>query len=258
MKADSTPARSAVSRRGFVALLSAACADVSFGEGGSGLGPHRHPLVDVHHHRLLGAGTHRSVAVEELWAQAEASGVALTVVSAETAAPVQETPAKKAQDARAANEHLASLARDGRGRIGFFARLPLPDVEASLRELDHALGALQADGVLLETSYGVRWLGDPHFAPLLDELDRRQVVASVHPAGVRCARELFTYAPVAFPHQTQAEIDGMFRSLSGRGARGAGMRLLVPHAPQAGAGLTPGGAAFVYRDPAGVFRRLRA
>ena len=37
------------------------------------------------------------------------------------------------------------------------------------------------DGVCVLTSYGDKWIGDPTFLPVLDELERRQAVTFVHP-----------------------------------------------------------------------------
>ena len=60
--------------------------------------------------------------------------------------------------AREVNEYAARLVSDHRGRYGFFAALPMPDVDASLRELAYALDTLKADGIGLLTSYGSAWL----------------------------------------------------------------------------------------------------
>jgi predicted TIM-barrel fold metal-dependent hydrolase len=91
---------------------------------------------------------------------------------------------------RECNDFGARMMDDHRGRFGLFASLPLPNIDDSLREIAHALDVLKADGVGLLTSYGDRWLGDPAFAPVMDELQRRRAVAYVHPTAADCCRNL--------------------------------------------------------------------
>lgn len=84
--------------------------------------------------------------------------------------------------ARHVNDYAASIVRDHPGRFGFFATLPLPDVDESIDELGRAMDELHADGViLLANSRGV-YPGDPVLSPLFDELQRRRAVVFVHPS----------------------------------------------------------------------------
>ncbi|HEY7206744.1 MAG TPA: amidohydrolase family protein [Gaiellaceae bacterium] len=83
--------------------------------------------------------------------------------------------------ARVANEAIADIVRAEPDRFAGLALLPLPDVEAALAELEHALDVLALDGVLLLTSVAGTYLGDRSWDPLFDELERRGTYVFVHP-----------------------------------------------------------------------------
>jgi predicted TIM-barrel fold metal-dependent hydrolase len=133
--------------------------------------------------------------------------------------------------ARRCNEYAAQLVRDDPGRFGFFAALPLPDTDGSLREIDHALSTLKADGIGLMTSYDDRWLGDAAFAPVFEELNRRNAVVYVHPTAPACCRSLMPYVPpnlTEFIQDTNRAITSLM--FSGSLRRLSGIRFLFSHA----------------------------
>lgn len=83
--------------------------------------------------------------------------------------------------ARQVNEFYAALVWEHPKRYAALAALPLPDVEAALAELAHALDVLRLDGVALFTQTAGLYLGDPRWEPLMAELDRRGAYVFVHP-----------------------------------------------------------------------------
>ncbi|MFJ2829349.1 amidohydrolase family protein [Streptomyces sp. NPDC087263] len=80
------------------------------------------------------------------------------------------------------NEFGADLASRRSDRFGVFATVTLPDVVDRMTEAAHALDNLGAEGVVLSVNAEGAYLGDPRFAPLLAELDRRHAVVYIHPS----------------------------------------------------------------------------
>ena len=114
--------------------------------------------------------------------------------------------------ARECNEYGARLAADHKGRFGHLAALALPDVDASLREIEYALDTLDADGICLMSNYDDRWPGDDAFAPVFDELNRRKAVVFFHPvvpSFVKVMRTDLPAATIEFPFDTTRAITSL-------------------------------------------------
>lgn len=125
--------------------------------------------------------------------------------------------------ARDMNDYGAQIVSDHKGRFGLFAALPLPDVDASLKEIAYAFDTLHADGVGLLTSYGNHWLGEKMFQPVFDELNRRNAVVFVHPTDAPCCHNLANQNPATLEWLTDTArsilsmIAGDPRSVGSRG-----------------------------------------
>jgi len=84
---------------------------------------------------------------------------------------------------REVNEFAARIRDEHPARFGFFASLPMPDIEGSVWEAAHSLDTLGADGIAVETNHGGIYLGDARYEPLWQELDARGAVVFVHPTS---------------------------------------------------------------------------
>jgi predicted TIM-barrel fold metal-dependent hydrolase len=207
--------------------------------------PHR---IDTHHHifptrymekereRVLGVA-HRLGSEILKWTPAGAveamdrAGIA-TAVTSISSPGVWFGEARAARElARECNEYASRMAQDHKGRFGVFAALPLPDVEGSLREIEHAFDALHADGVGLMTNYGDVWPGDEKLAPVFDELDRRRAVVYFHPTAANACTNLLPGIPAAtieFPFDTTRAITSLL--VGGTLSRCRNIRFIFSHA----------------------------
>jgi predicted TIM-barrel fold metal-dependent hydrolase len=155
-------------------------------------------LIDVHHHimppayaEVVGprfqARNEANAAQVMRWTPASSieamdrTGIAVSITSISTPGVWFGDVAQARRLSRACNEFAAGMERDFPGRFGFFATVPMPDVDATLEEIRHAFDTLHADGVGLMSNYGRVWPGDPRFAPVFDELNRRKAIVYVHP-----------------------------------------------------------------------------
>jgi 6-methylsalicylate decarboxylase len=162
------------------------------------------PFIDVHHHFVppvyLAENRDRVSPAAKQW-EPQRTLDAMDAQNVATAVLSLPLPGVRFGDAQAArrmsrlcNEYAADLARSHRGRFGLFPVVPLPDIEGSLREIEYALDVLKADGIGVLTSYGdpsgSKWLGNPAFQPVFEELNRRKAVVFVHPTVPGCCQKL--------------------------------------------------------------------
>jgi predicted TIM-barrel fold metal-dependent hydrolase len=108
-------------------------------------------------------------------------GIGTALLSVTTPGLYLATEAQARRLAREVNEFAAGQVERKPDRFGFLATLTLPDVAGAVAEAVYALDELQADGIVLMANAAGRYLGDPEFAPLYAELDRRGAVLFVHP-----------------------------------------------------------------------------
>ncbi|GLI81017.1 hypothetical protein PoHVEF18_009386 [Penicillium ochrochloron] len=81
---------------------------------------------------------------------------------------------------RETNNEIAQICRKFPDRFGWFASLPLPDVEGSLEEIDHAL-KLGASGFALMTNAQGYYMGDARFDQVFKKLNDHKAIVFMHP-----------------------------------------------------------------------------
>jgi predicted TIM-barrel fold metal-dependent hydrolase len=123
------------------------------------------------------------------------------------------------------------MVRDHKGRFGLFATLSMIDIDATLKEIEYAFDTLKADGVGIQSNYGDKWLGNPVYKPVLEELNRRKAVVYVHPLVAACCGQLSVGAFPAVlevPHDTTRTVTSLL--LSGTLTRLRDIKWLFSHA----------------------------
>ena len=132
---------------------------------------------------------------------------------------------------RQTNEAAARIKREHPGRFLFCAALPLPDVNAAIREAKYALDTLGADGIKLATNVAGQYLGTPVLDTLFSVLNERKAVVILHPHRPEPVnRQVMAQTPLAMQEYlsetTRAVANMISRNVL---ARYPNIKVVVPH-----------------------------
>jgi uncharacterized protein len=138
--------------------------------------------------------------------------------------------------AQLANDSMADLVRRHGDRFpGFIASLPLDQPDASVAELERAVGSLGALGVQVFSNVNGLPLDDPRFGPLFETADRLRCPILLHPArGARFAdyagepkSKYEIWWTFGWPYETSAAMQRLV--FSGLFDRLPGIRIVAHH-----------------------------
>ena len=132
---------------------------------------------------------------------------------------------------RQTNEAAARIKKEHPGRFLFCAALPLPNVDAAIREAVYALDTLKADGIKLATNVGGQYLGAPELDTLFSLLNDRKAVIILHPHRPEPVnRDVMQQTPLAMQEYlsetTRAVSNMISRNVL---ARYPNVKVVVPH-----------------------------
>ncbi|MFC8095975.1 amidohydrolase family protein [Streptomyces sp. NPDC057301] len=153
---------------------------------------HQHLVPPLYRDALAKAGVTEAGGRALPGWSAEAALEAMDLLGTETAILSVSTPGtgflgdpdEAAGLARRLNDFSAAVAAEHPARLGWFATLPMPDVEAAAKEAERALAELGADGVTLLANSQGAYLGADGQDPLWRVLDEHGAVVFVHPADL--------------------------------------------------------------------------
>jgi predicted TIM-barrel fold metal-dependent hydrolase len=190
--------------------------------------------IDVHHHVVPPqfADDSMPIKVPDIEAQLHSMDHwrIRTAITSLTPRVILKNMHRLREVARICNEFQARMLLEYSARFGSFALLPLPDVDGALEEITYALDILHLDGVGLFSSVNDRYLGDPLFDPIFDELNRRNTVVFIHPTHCEAPMETNLEAPpfvVEYVFDTTRAIVNLI--FTGTLKRYPDMRLIVAH-----------------------------
>ena len=167
--------------------------------------PKHHGVIDVHHHfwapdylkaqddwedahHVPHAPAMQNWSPEISLAEMDRGGVQTSMLSL---ASISQgfwglDPAAASKVCRSCADYGAKVVADHKGRFGLFAPLNMLDTDSSLKEAEYAFDQVHADGIGLQSSYGDKYLGDPSYDPIWQELNRRKAVVFVHGPNSAC------------------------------------------------------------------------
>jgi len=148
----------------------------------------------------------------------EQAGVKLQVLSpAAGRAPYAKDETMCVDAARLGNDIYAKLVARYPDKFKAFVSLPLPYIDASLRELRRGMDELGMIGVNMHISAGDRSVAEDEFLPIYAEMNRRRGVIFYHPWGNGICSPMIT--DYGFSGAVGTSMEDTEAGRSGRGSR---------------------------------------
>jgi len=195
-------------------------------------------LTDTYREACIAAGHEKPDGTPELprWSASEALrvmdkvGIDASVLSVSSAGVYYGNVAAAIELCAVVNDEAAAVVRENPDRFGFAASLPLPDMDAAIREARRAFRDLGADAISLHTNYGGLYLGDPAMDRLLEVLNELHAVVVIHPSSPPCWEQVSFGRPrpmMEFLFDTTRAVFNL--ALNGCLHRYSKIRWVVPH-----------------------------
>jgi aminocarboxymuconate-semialdehyde decarboxylase len=202
-------------------------------------------IVDVHAHyyppeylKLIGrpelppvqSAPLRDQTIAERLEMMDRQGVDIQVLSVSQAQPYLKEPSDAAGAAKVGNDLYLDLCREHVDRFFTFAALPLPHVDAAIKEIERVGDDKYVVGVTIGCSIDGRHVDDPEFSPVYEELNRRKSAVLLHPTGANCVVDGDDYNfnwLVGAPFEDT--IAALRLAMSGIADRYSDIRFIVPH-----------------------------
>lgn len=167
--------------------------------------PKHHGVIDMHHHfwapEYLKAqddyedqhhvphyGAMQKWTPDVSLAEMDSAGVATAILSLASISDgfwgLDASAASRV--VHACDDYAAKMMSDHPGRFGLMAPLNMLNVDLSLREIEYGLDQVHADGIGINTSYNGKYLGDPFYNPIWEELNRRKAIVYLHGPNPAC------------------------------------------------------------------------
>ena len=161
----------------------------------------------------------------------DSAGIRTAVLTMPAPQPYYDEAKESAECIRRVNEVSAEIKKQYPDRFKFCAALPLPDVDAAIREAIYALDTLGADGVKLATNSRGQYLGDEELDSLMEVLNERHAVIIIHPhRPTPYPERIIATTPLAmyeYPAETtRAVVNMLSRNVL---VRYPNLKVVVPH-----------------------------
>jgi predicted TIM-barrel fold metal-dependent hydrolase len=159
------------------------------------------------------------------------AGVGVQVLCPSSSYPYFPNEVDAVEAARLCNDAFAELTHRYPDRFAAYVSLPLPHIDASLRELERGMDQLGFVGATMALSVMDRSTAEAEFEPIYAELDRRNSVLFYHPAFTGLRAPFITEYGLGTAAGASIEDSVMVLHLIVRGvpARFPNVKYVIPH-----------------------------